>query len=317
MLFARVIYPVRAYALRRFEVPGKEFDLTPRDTPRVETRFRRIATRFPVPESLPVLEKLRRNEPVSMRGQPPVVWDRAEGFQVHDAYGNTWIDWSSGVLVTSAGHGRSAIVDAVCRQARSQLLHNYCFPTEIRARLTEKLVSLAPEGIDKAFLLTTGSETTENVVKLGRTYGKTISPTKTVMVTFERAFHGRTMGAQLSGGIPELKEWVGPAGAGFVQVPFPDGFRTEDRSFAMFEKTLAEKGVDPNDVACVMTETYQGGGASFAPEDYMQDLRGWCDKHGALLAFRKSRGDGPLRPRHDDKHSHGEPCLLRGRPSQH
>ena len=66
---------------------AKEFSLTPKRVPRVETPFRRIVTDFPVPESVPILEKLYAYEPVAMRGQPPVVWDRAEGFQVYDALG--------------------------------------------------------------------------------------------------------------------------------------------------------------------------------------------------------------------------------------
>lgn len=264
---------------------GKEFDLTPKETQRVETDNRRIVTKFPAPESLPVLEKLRRYEPRSMRGQPPVVWDRAEGFQVFDAYGNAWIDWSSGVLVTSAGHARDEVVESVVSQAQSRLLHNYCFPSGIRARLAEKLVSVAPERIDKVFLLTTGSETTENAVKLGRTYGQNIDPSKVCIVTFERAFHGRTLGAQLAGGIPELKEWIGEFETGFAQVPFPDGFRCEDTSFDLFVKSLEDQGVSPAQVAMVMTETYQGGGASFAPAEYMKELRNWCDDNEALLTF--------------------------------
>ena len=92
---------------------AREYSLTPVRVPRVETPFRRIATPFPVPESIPTLETLHRYEPVAMRGQPPVVWDRAEGFQVWDAYGNCWIDWSSGVLVANAGHGRDEIAQAI------------------------------------------------------------------------------------------------------------------------------------------------------------------------------------------------------------
>ena len=69
-----------------------------------------------------------------MQGQPPIVWDRAEGFQVHDAWGNRWIDWSSGVLVANAGHGRREMIDAITAQAASGLLHNYCFPSATGAR---------------------------------------------------------------------------------------------------------------------------------------------------------------------------------------
>src|ERR1700704_6459528 len=114
---------------------AREYDLIPKRVPHVETPFRRIVTEFPVPESLPILQKLQDYEPIAMRGQPPVVWDRAEGFQVYDAWGNRWIDWSSGVLITNAGHGRREIIDAIVQQASSELLTNYAFPSEIRARL--------------------------------------------------------------------------------------------------------------------------------------------------------------------------------------
>ena len=118
---------------------AREFDLTPQPVPHIETLLRRVATKLPVPESLPILEKLHRYEPLAMRGQPPVVWQRAEGFQVFDAYGNCWIDWSSGVLITNAGHGRQEIIDAIMQQASSGLLTSYGFASEIRALLVEKL----------------------------------------------------------------------------------------------------------------------------------------------------------------------------------
>lgn len=98
---------------------GKEFNITPQAVPRVETKYRRIATPLPHPESLATLETLRKFEPVSMRGQPPLVWERAEDFSVFDKYGNRWIDWSSGVLVTNAGHGAPEIKKAIVDQVQS------------------------------------------------------------------------------------------------------------------------------------------------------------------------------------------------------
>src|SRR6185369_8870197 len=100
---------------------AREFTLVPRATQRIETPFRRIVTDLPVPESIPVLEKLYAYEPRAMRGQPPVVWHRAEGFQVQDAWGNQWVDWSSGVLIANAGHGRKEIADAIAAQATGRL----------------------------------------------------------------------------------------------------------------------------------------------------------------------------------------------------
>lgn len=69
------------------------------------------------------------------------------------------------------------------------------------------------------------------------------------------------------------------------QVPFPDDFRCQDRSFDLFLQTLKGKGVGPERIAGVMTETYQGGGASFAPRDYIQALAKWCLENDILLIF--------------------------------
>ena len=262
----------------------REYDLVPRRVAPVETRFRRIVTEFPVPESIAILQKLQTYEPVAMRGQPPVVWDHAEGFQVYDAWGNRWIDWSSGVLIANAGHGRHEIARAIERQAASGLLTNYCFPSEIRARLVERMAGLLPEPLKKVFLLTTGSETVECAIKLCRTYGTAVGGrSKHVIVSYDKSFHGRTLGSQQAGGIPALKDWIVNLDHGFVQIPFPDGYRTTDNSFAGFEIALSDHNVDPRQVAGVILETYQGGSAAFAPVDYMRSLRQWCTEHQALL----------------------------------
>jgi 4-aminobutyrate aminotransferase/diaminobutyrate-pyruvate transaminase/4-aminobutyrate aminotransferase/(S)-3-amino-2-methylpropionate transaminase len=262
----------------------REYRLVPQAVPRVETALRRIATDFPVPESIPILEKLHAIEPVAMRGQPPVVWDHGEGFQVFDAWGNRWIDWSSGVLITNAGHGRAEIIDAITKQASSRLLTNYCFPSEIRARLVERIAGLLPDPLKKVFLLTTGSETVECAIKLCRSYGRLAGGgSKNVIVSYDNAFHGRTLGSQQAGGIPALKQWIGNLDPGFVQIPFPDGYLNQDTSFESFERALREHNVEPQNVAGVILETYQGGTAAFAPPAYMQALRQWCNGHKTLL----------------------------------
>jgi len=261
-----------------------DLPLTPRKVPPVETEFRKIQTSIPPPDSIPSLQALHRNEPQSMRGQPPVVWDRAEGFQVHDPWGNTWIDWSSGVLVANAGHGRPEIAAAICDQARHGLLHNYCFPSEIRARLVEKLAHLAPAPLEKVFLLTTGSEATECAIKLARTHGRAVGGDRKIgIVSYEGAFHGRTLGAQMIGGIPALKEWIVNLDPDMVQVPFPDGFRCPETSFDFFLRTLEYKGFPPDRIAGVITETYQGGSVAFLPEEYAQRLAAWCKDHDIVL----------------------------------
>ena len=257
-----------------------------RKVPPVSTTYRRIVTDIPVPDSLPILKKLLDHEPRSMGGQPPVIWDRAEGIQVYDRWGNMWLDWSSGVLVTNAGHCHPKIRQAILDQVNHGLIHNYCFPSEIRAAAVEKLAAVAPEGLEKVFLLTTGAEACECAIKLARTWGRHTGGDKKIgIVTFQNAFHGRTLGAQMAGGIPGLKQWIVNLDRDMVQVPFPDGFRCPDTSFEGFLKALAEQGVAADQVAGVMSETYQGGNASFMPPEYAQQLRRWCDEHGALLIF--------------------------------
>ncbi len=264
----------------------KEFPLDPKAVDPVKTKYRTICTQIPVPESISLLEKLRNLEPRSMGGQPPIIWDHGENFTISDAYGNTWLDFSAGVLVTSSGHGRPEIVKALQTMAGQGLYHAYCFATEIRVKLLEKLTSMLPAPLKRVFLLTTGSEAIECCIKLARTRGLQIGgQNKNIIVTFENAFHGRTMGSQLAGGSSALKDWIGPEDPHFVQVPFPDGFRQEDVSFEVFEKTLAEKGINPDNVCGVMSETYQGCNATLMPKQYAQALRKWCDEHKAVLIF--------------------------------
>jgi 4-aminobutyrate aminotransferase / (S)-3-amino-2-methylpropionate transaminase / 5-aminovalerate transaminase len=265
---------------------GKEFSITPVAVPRVETRFRRIVSPIPHPDSLATLENLRRFEPQSMRGQPPVVWDRAEDIFVYDKHGNQWLDWSSGVLVTNCGHGAPEVRQAIIDQVNSGLLHNYVFPSEERAALVEQLAKLAPEGLDKVFLLTTGSEAVECSIKLARSFGLRRGGAKKIgIVGAERGFHGRTLGAQQAGGIPGQKNWIVNLDAAILQVPFPDGFWTPDIRFESFLATLRDRSVEPDQIAGVIFETYQGVGPDFAPVEYIRQLAEWCRAHDALLIF--------------------------------
>lgn len=262
----------------------KEFPLTPLDVAQVKTNYRCIQTAIPVLESVRVLEQMRRAEPRSMGGQPPILWHHGDRCTVSDPWGNRWIDLCAGVLVTASGHSHPRIVDAIKQMAEQGLYHAYCFPTEIRGRLVSKIQSLLPAPLSRVFMLTTGSEATECAIKLARTMGiKRGGREKKIFITFENGFHGRTMGAQLAGGSKGLKSWIGDGDGSFVQVPFPDGFRCPDTGFRVFEKSLADQGVDPDKVCGVMFETYQGCNATMMPTAYAQALKKWCDAHGALF----------------------------------
>jgi 4-aminobutyrate aminotransferase/diaminobutyrate-pyruvate transaminase/4-aminobutyrate aminotransferase/(S)-3-amino-2-methylpropionate transaminase len=263
------------------------YDLTPVEVAKVATKYRTIKTKIPVPESLPIFESLGQSEPRSMMGQPPIVWDKAEDFTVSDPWGNRWIDWSSGVLITNAGHGREEIRAALRKVIDQELLASYVFVHERRARLAQMLRELSPDPQKyRVFLMSTGSEATENCIKLSKTYGRQKhGPHKKYFVSFNYAFHGRTMGAQLAGGVERQKQWMVDRDASFVQVPFPDGYKNEDTSFDLFLNTLREKGVSPGHVAGVMTETYQGGGPDFLPVDYAQKLEAFCRTHDIVMCY--------------------------------
>lgn len=265
---------------------AKEFPLEAVEVKPIETKYRKVSGKIPNEETIEEIKKLRKFEARSMRGQPPIIWDKAQGINVYDAYGNKWLDFSSGVLIANAGHGHKQIVKAIIDQTSRPLLTTYCFPNQARVDLVQKLISLAPEGLGKIFLLSTGSEATECALKLMRTYGrKNGGDSKSVIVSFLDAFHGRTCGAQQMGGGADGKAWIKNLDPEIVHVPFPDGFRNEDTSFELFEKSLAEFGIKPDNVAGVINETYQGAGPNFMPKQYAKQLRKWCDKYKALLCF--------------------------------
>lgn len=274
----------------------KSFDMIPRKTRRIETKHRRIVTDIPVPESAPIIERLRRYEPRSMSGQPLVIWDRAENYNVYDRFGNKWIDFSSGVLVTNAGHCNPAIQKAITDIAEHGLLHNYCFPTEIRAGLVEAIVQNTPDYLEKCFLLTTGGESTECAIKLMRTWGAAKSGGKRIkIITFENDFHGRTMGAQMAGGSPGGKAWIVNHDPDMHNVPFPNRFLytwadesradySDEACFAAW-KAYLDKVASPDQIAGFLPESFQGGWVQLMPKGFVKLLRKFCDDNGILLAF--------------------------------
>jgi len=265
---------------------GKEYSIVPRKVTPVETKYRRIISDLPHPDSLPTLEKLRTFEPISMRGMPPVVWERASDIFVYDKYGNRWLDWSSGVLVTNAGHAAPEVSQAIVDQVHSGLLHSYVFPNEERAALVECLAGVAPEGLKKVFLLTTGSEATECAIKLSRASGIKTGGTKKIgIIGWERGFHGRTLGSQQAGGMAGQKSWIVNEDPAIITAPFPDGYWQTDTSFEAFLGSVEARGMKPENVAGVIMETYQGVGPDFAPVEFVQQLADWCRRHQIVLTF--------------------------------
>jgi 4-aminobutyrate aminotransferase/diaminobutyrate-pyruvate transaminase/4-aminobutyrate aminotransferase/(S)-3-amino-2-methylpropionate transaminase len=264
-----------------------KYNLKPVDVPQVSTKYRTIKTKLPVPESLKIFDDLSESEPVSMMGQPPIIWDKAEGFQIYDKWGNKWIDWSSGVLITNAGHGRKEIAKALKDIIDRGLLATYVFVHEKRAELTKMIQKISPDPSNYlVFLLSTGSEATENCIKLAKTYAvEKHGPHRKYFVSFNYAFHGRTLGAQLAGGSPRLKKWIIDEGKTFIQVPFPDGYKNVNTSFDLFLSSIKDHGVTPDEIAGIMTESFQGVGPDFMPVEYAQKLIAFCREHDIVSIF--------------------------------
>ena len=274
----------------------KQFDMNPRQVPLVNTKYRKITTEIPARESLVILEQLHRDEPRSMRGQPPIIWQSAKGVNVFDPYGNKWLDFSSGVVVANSGHGNEEIIKAMQVQLDAGLLHTYCFPNMARAELVSCLAKICPDPLKKVFLLSTGSETAECAIKLSRTYGKTKKENKTQIISFDDGFHGRTLGSLLAGGSPMAKKWVSHLDPDIIQVPFPNAFKypwadekapdySDDKCFAVFLELLKERGGEIDRICAIMGETFQGGWVQLMPRGFVKKLREFTAKHDILLIF--------------------------------
>ncbi len=271
---------------------GHGFSHQPQQVEKIKSKFRSIQTDIPVPESLPILEEVYRNESHSMHGQMPIIWDRAEGFQVYDPWGNCWIDFSSTIFVSNAGHGNPRIIQALKRVLEKPLLHTYTYTSPERAEYLKYLIDKTSSQFEKAFLLSAGTEATEAALKLMRLNGQKVGKRKGGIICFEGNWHGRTLGAQMMGWNPAQKEWIGYHDPNIHHLAFPYPWRTEavDQPREYFrnnlQKLIDEKQLDPEkDICGVMMETFQGWGAVFYPEEFVQEVRKFATECGALLAF--------------------------------
>ncbi len=265
------------------------FNLTPKQVAPVETEFRRIHAPLPHPEDIKVIETIMRYESSLAGRQLPIVWDRAEGFQVYDRWGNRWIDLSSTIFVTNAGHANRRARARLAKVVEKGLLHAYSYPTVERAEFLEKLVAATPSYLGCASLTTTGTETSERAIKLARCYGMKFSPRRKVIIGGLGNFHGKTMGAMMSAVTPKAREWIGNQDPDMHQMPFPypweleSAGRTGAQQFERDLNALFEKGVKADEVAAFIIESYQGWGAVFYPTDYVQAMAQWAKQNQTLM----------------------------------
>ncbi|MFC1674280.1 aspartate aminotransferase family protein [Candidatus Omnitrophota bacterium] len=271
----------------------------PKRVPLINTKYRKIKTEIPVPESISILEDLDKYESRSMHGQLPVVWDRAEDFQVFDKYGNCWIDFTSTIFLANTGHSNPMVIKALKRQLDQKLIHTYTFAHEIRARFLKKLIEMTPDYLEKVFLLSAGTEATECAIKLMRMHGQAVNPSKIAIVSFKGSMHGRTMGAEMLKGDPKISAWIGYMDPNIYHLPFPYPWiaRADTETDYDWAKhfyrdidALKEKKLNFDNITGFIIESYLGWGAIFYPPAYIQALVTFAKEHNILVTFDEIQG---------------------------
>jgi acetylornithine/N-succinyldiaminopimelate aminotransferase len=201
----------------------------------------------------------------------PVAFVRGEGAHVFTETGEAYLDFGAGVAVTSCGHSHPALVAALTDQAQKIWHTSNLFKMPGQERLAQKLIDTT--FADTVFFCNSGAEALECTIKMARNYHHANGqPERVDVITFEGAFHGRTIATIAAGGQAKYLEGFGPKAPGFIQLPFGDHRALEE---AVTETTAA-----------ILIEPVQGeGGIRPVPPQCLKGLRELCDKHGILLLF--------------------------------
>jgi 4-aminobutyrate aminotransferase-like enzyme len=243
---------------------------------------------LPGPKSRELLERWYKYEADVVGFQAPLVWDSASGCVVKDVDGNTYIDWTSGVLVTNVGHCHPHLVKST-QEATGKLLNNYECANEYRILAAERLVQALPSHLDQCFFLSTGSETIEAANRLMKRKTGNFE-----IVSFEGGFHGRTTSAASMGGMPGPKHKYGPTQPGVIRMPFPNPYRDpyewckEGPDYKSYFDHLDAilMANSTGSLAGVIVEPYQGAaGFIFPPDGWLTRLEEWTREKGMLFTL--------------------------------
>jgi 4-aminobutyrate aminotransferase/(S)-3-amino-2-methylpropionate transaminase len=251
-----------------------------------------IKTQIPGPKSKELIDQRNDYVPPGVYLVQPVTICESEGALVTDVDGNTLVDFTSGIGVTSLGHSKKEIVDTICDQA-GKLIHSciHVANYEPYVNLAKKLTEITPGNFKKrSLMLNSGSEAIENAIKIVRQ-----STGRPNIISFENSFHGRTyMAMTLTGKWDPYKVGLGPFVPGVFFSPFPYAYRcpwgTEDpeecgkAAIHHLEKNVLKTQVDPGTVGAVITEPVQGeGGFIDPPKNFLPMLKELCEVHGIQL----------------------------------
>ena len=200
-----------------------------------------------------------------------LAFERGEGAWLIATNGDRYLDFASGVAVNSLGHAHPRLIEALTEQAKKVWHVSNLYRIPEAERLAERLCQAS--FADTVFFTNSGAEAMECAIKMARKYqaagGK---PERFRIVTFEGAFHGRTLATIAAGGQKKYLEGFGPPVEGFDQVPFAD--------------MAAVKRAVGSETAAILIEPIQGeGGVRTVPSPVLRALRQLCDERGLLLMF--------------------------------
>jgi len=200
-----------------------------------------------------------------------LAFERGEGAWLFTAEGERYLDFTSGVAVNALGHAHPYMVQALTEQAQKVWHVSNLYRIPEAERLADRLCELS--FADTVFFQNSGAEAIECAIKMARKYQSASGkPERFRIITFEGAFHGRTLAAIAATGNKKYLEGFGPPVEGFDQVPFAD-----------LEAT--KKAIGPATGAILIEPIMGEGGVRVVPHTFLRALRKLCDDHGLLLMF--------------------------------
>jgi acetylornithine/N-succinyldiaminopimelate aminotransferase len=208
---------------------------------------------------------------MSTYGRQDVVFERGEGSWLYSTTGEPYLDFTSGIAVNGLGHCHPRLVAALTEQANRLWHTSNLYRVKNQERLAERLVEKT--FAECVFFCNSGAEACEGAIKLARKYhAANGQPDRFRIITFEGAFHGRTLATLAAGGNAKYLEGFGPKVEGFDQL-------------AGFDLAAVEKAIGPTTAAIMIEPVQMEGGVRVVPDDFLRGLRQLCDKHGLLLVL--------------------------------
>ncbi|MBE9608104.1 acetylornithine transaminase [Chitinilyticum piscinae] len=211
---------------------------------------------------------LHRHHLMNTAHRPAQIFIRGEGAWLYDAEGRRYLDWMQGWAVNALGHAPAPVAAALAAQAGTLLTASPALHNAPALELAARLCQLSD--FDQVFFASSGAEANEGAIKLARKWGRLHRAGAHQIITFGRAFHGRTLAAMAASGKPGWDALFPPGMPGFARAEFNN-------------LESVERLIGPRTVA-VMLEPVQGeAGVIPADAEFMRGLRQLCDQRGLLL----------------------------------